>query len=317
MEQQVSQVQQQIRTPYEWTKFRVQGMAGAAGAQSASKKSPPKTTVHQYDIEPVFPVQADETKSQMDVVMYQKGSNKRRGNGGGGRNVRRRGGGAMVIVKKAYIPRPVGQFQRGGFYGRFQRTGRSQELKYFDADFSVLASNSGTVIPSLNLISEGTDPTERIGRKVVIHSLTVKTQYLYQPASEVSNHSSQQVRTIIYIDKQCNGATAAASDVIGGGSNEYIQFREMTKLGRFRVLCDYTHLYNATAGLSGDVTPVWPTQRHQFNKHLRLKLPIVFDGPTGAIGEICCNNLGIIHFTRATTSGSVTCHSFVRIRFDG
>lgn len=325
----------QAATDQTWrTRHHAEDLGGKLGAQTASKKTPPRTKPFVYPgLKPVFPppitnrarrsvhfstafpVQAmfdgnrGFKRKHLAIVqprarrlsMYYPQS-------GGGRYGRR------VFRKKRFRK---GVWQRSGYYGRFRANGsRVQELKFFDSEAVSTVIQAGVIVPSLLLIAEGTDPSERIGRKIIVKSLNIRTRILFVPTAGLANQGSQEVRYIVYVDHQANGATALTADILSAELNDnYTAYREMTKLERFTILCDKMVVFNAQAGLSSADT--YPEQRISINKTLRIEVPVDYNAATGTLANICCDNIGILMVSRLDSAGAVTVHHWWRARFDG
>jgi len=188
-----------------------------------------------------------------------------------------------------------GYTRSSGYYGRFGASGN--ELKFFDANVTDGAiSSSGNILAagSINNIAQGTTESTRIGRACTLESFhlryTMKVPYI-NDAALPSNGDS--VRMIVYKDKQCNGATAAVTDILESG--DIHSFRNLANSSRFQVLHDKITLLNynnITSEAAGTVTC------HAYSKELTLNkkvnIPLEFNDVTGAITEIRSNNVGIL-----------------------
>ncbi len=208
--------------------------------------------------------------------------------------------------------RGKGKFRRQGYYGRFNQ-GRTQELKFHDLDLDVTLATAGSIKDSLNLIAQGAGESQRLGRKVVIKSIYVRGAYaLSQTTADNSSHGI--VRCIIYVDRQCNGATAAVLDILE--TADFQSHRDLTQTQRFKILMDKSQALNKPGGAGNGTANDWPTVQRLFKFYKRVEVPILFDGATGAITEICCNNIGVLFITD-TTNAVPLFFSKIRLRFDG
>lgn len=210
--------------------------------------------------------------------------------------------------RKAFIP---GRDRRSGYYGRF--AGGGGELKFHDVDLddAVIAS-AGTVTPSINLIPQGVTEVQRIGRKCVIRQIHWKYQVsLPQQDAGATPGSGETVRIILFVDKQCNGATATVANILE--SANFQSFRNLANSGRFNILLDKSmnmnYLTMASDGV-GFVSHARQVRDGTFNK--KCNIPIEFDNTTGAITEIRSNNLGVLLIS---SPGFTTFDSKIRLRF--
>ncbi len=208
------------------------------------------------------------------------------------------------------IPRrKMGYLRAGGAYGRFKC---GKELKFHDVklDDASIAAGS-TVTASINLIAQGTGESERNGRKCTIR----KIQWRYRLASllKASVNCSDTVRLIVYLDKQCNGATIAATDLLVP-SGDYQGYFNLNNTSRFRTLFDKTISMNPNVAGNGTANDN-ATQTFNGTFFKDVNIPLEFDNTTGAITEIRSNNLGVL--VVSNIGDFVELESRFRLRFEG
>ncbi len=209
--------------------------------------------------------------------------------------------------KRRFIP---GVDRTGGFYGRYARDG---ELKFHDVDLddAVIAAG-GVVVPSVNLIAQGTTENTRVGRKCTIKGFYWKgTLTLPEIDAVATPPTPDLLRIILYQDKQCNGATATTTGVLETADID--SFRNLANSGRFNILWDHEWAlnYNTLASDTDAVVSAGKVNR-RFSYYKKLNMPLEFDNITGAITEIRSNNIGVILVSNNGTSGI---NSKVRLRF--
>ncbi len=234
-------------------------------------------------------------------------SYKRKRNGGYGPTV------TVPLMRVAKRRRAVvvpGVTRKAGFYGRY--AGRSAELKFFDTVKAATSmSATGTISdPSLNLITQATTESARIGRKCTVKSLHMRGE-LISPTSTTEAAGGQKARVIIYLDKQANGATAAASDILEA-TVSVNQFRNLSNSGRFNILYDRTFNMSFRAGGgNGTASDLFEwMQPWSFNK--ALNVPLEIDNTDGAITGIRSNNIGVM---TVSSTGTTTFGYTARVRF--
>jgi len=229
-----------------------------------------------------------------------------------GRSSYRRGGSSPFGLP---APPPLrgrvarGFTRRSGFYGRYFPNGN--ELKFFDTtlsynvDFTAEVPATGQVC----LIPQGVTESTRVGRKCVIKSIGVKAivNCTYGAGTTVKGCTSMW----LVLDKQCNGAAAAATDVTDGGPLPYAQMN-LANSSRFVILKRWDHVWYPKAGVS----TAWGDESRFINYFKKCNIPLEFDSTTGAITEIKSNNV----FLLAGCSGSplddlVSVAGNVRLRF--
>jgi len=207
-----------------------------------------------------------------------------------------------------------GKDRVGGYYGRY--SGRNAELKFHDVAIDdAVVSATGTVqnAGTINVIPQGVGEDERVGRKCTIRSINWRFSCDQVEANNVATpNPSEVIRVILYLDKQCNGATIAVLDLLETATHR--SFRNLANSGRFQILLDKTVTFNAltfsydTAGSQGDSAEV--VREMSFYK--KCNIPVEFNGATGAIAEIRSNNLGVLLISKAGTGGF---DSSMRLRF--
>ncbi len=225
------------------------------------------------------------------------------------RTYTRRGGTRSAITK-----RQRGFVRTGGYYGRYP-TRSTGELKFLDTviDDAVIATggtiqNTGTI----HVIPQGVTETTRIGRKCTIKQINFRwTAKL--PQATAATDIGDTVRIIMYLDKQCNGATATIANILE--TSVWNGWNNLENSLRFRILYDTTiSLYAPSGGSSAVGT-------HQFGPmvkngafYKKCNIPIEFDASasTGAIGTIRSNNVGLLFISEGGFAGI---QSNVRVRF--
>ncbi len=200
-----------------------------------------------------------------------------------------------------------------GNYGRYAPSGG--ELKFHDVtvDDAAIAQN-GTIqnSGSVNLIPQGITEITRVGRKCTIKS--INWHYTLSSAETDGGTSATNpdvVRVILYLDKQCNGATATVTQILR--SDVLNSFRNLTESGRFRILMDKMHTLNCMAGGGDGTTNDWASRITQGSFYKKCNIPLEFNNTAGAITELRSNNLGVLLVSKAGTGAIFA--STMRLRF--
>lgn len=208
-----------------------------------------------------------------------------------------------------------GFVRQAGYYARFQgrRAKETGELKFFDLDFDdAIVVSGGEIQDSLNKIPQGVTEKTRVGRKCTVKKIALRYNWTLPEQENVGTPTAGDVlRIIIYVDKQCNGATAAVTDILE--SADYQSYNNLANSGRFRTLMDHT-IYTHYDSLGSDAAAVWGmcevTGGGDFYKDVTI--PIEFDAATGAITEIRSNNIGMMYISK---QGIIGVEAKIRIRF--
>lgn len=213
-----------------------------------------------------------------------------------GRTYQRRRGPSLTALRRAgiVIPAVARGYQRtGGFYGRYSNGG---ETKFHDIDVDVATVlTAGSVLNSgtINIIPQGVLENNRVGRKCTIKKIFWKYNVLLKNSAAEST-TTDTVRLILFVDKQCNGATATVADILA--SANYQSFRALENVGRFVILMDRTITINSE-GLSGVTGSVQSSARVMNGKFAKsCNIPIEYDNSasTGVLTTIRTNNLSVL-----------------------
>ncbi len=217
--------------------------------------------------------------------------------------------GAMRGVKSR--PMMVGRTRaRTAFRISAMRTFPSLELKFHDVDLDDATVAAGAnVTPSINLIAQGTDETERIGRKFTIKSINWRFQ-VSLPATTGAASTKDTIRVLMYLDKQANGATAAALDVLE--TADFQSFNNLSNKNRFRTLMDRTYDLNATTGGGDGTTEDYGSMSINDVLFKKVNIPIEYNATAATLTGITSNNIGVILMSSAGIGGF---KSKIRLRF--
>ncbi len=208
-----------------------------------------------------------------------------------------------------------GYLRTEGFYGRYRTVGyvgSGGELKFHDVDLDdAVVTNSGAVTASINLIAQGVTEVQRVGRKCTIKSIGWHYNYsLPEITAAGSPPPFDNLRVILFVDKQANGATAVVLDILE--TADFQSFRNLSNSGRFRTLMDKTFALNYRAGAGITASSDYPSITFNGTFYKNCNIPLEFSATTGAITEIRSNNIGVLLISSANVSGFA---SKFRLRF--
>ncbi len=213
-------------------------------------------------------------------------------------------------------------WRKGGRWGPKRPKGKMRvstryyeapEVKFHDLTVTdaLVAAGANIAKDSCNLITAGTGESERIGRKITIRGIEWRYGIELKIATDPAK-ASDMIRVILYQDKQANGVTAAAGDIMEDLS--WSSMYNLTNRDRFRILFDKVHQLNATAGGgNGSTLDVYNHQvNHVFKK--RLKIRIEYSGAAATMTNIRSNNIGVLLLSK---DGVCLFDSRMRISFTG
>jgi len=203
------------------------------------------------------------------------------------------------------IPRPI------TLRGRFARdTGPKHKFLDTSRDVGVVGV-AGTVSASINLIVQGATDTTRVGRKVTIRSVSFRGD-IKLPSSLARATTSDIVRIILFVDKQCNGANAAVLDILETAA--WNSYRNLANTSRFIIFMDRFFDVKSPAGSGdSDLTETSFSEDIEFYKfHFKCAIPLEFDAAAGAITDLTSNNFAFLDISK---SGLAGIDRSVRLRF--
>ncbi len=216
---------------------------------------------------------------------------------------------------------PYGFRGRMAGYRRFavgRQAGRvaavSEELKFHDVDVDDAAiSTAGTIqnTGTINIIAQNTTESTRIGRKCTIRAINWRYS-IDLPAQASMSETAEIVRVILYLDKQCNGATATTTNILE--TDNYQSFNQLANKSRFRILMDRTHTITSPSGIAGPVTGL---NQYEDSFYTKCNIPLEFDNSatTGALTTIRSNNLGVLLISKTGDATGCAFDSKFRLRF--
>lgn len=214
------------------------------------------------------------------------------------------------VKSRKFIP---GVDRTGGFYGRY--ASRDGELKFHDVDLDdAIIAVGGQVTPTINIIPQGITEVTRIGRKCTIKSINWRFRLTLQENDAVATPGNvETTRVILYQDKQCNGATAAVTDLLE--TDDVHSFRNLANSGRFNFIYDKIYAMNYMGMASDGVGLVsqGPNSR-EISMYKKCDIPLEFNSSAsdGSLATIRSNNLGVM---LVCLSGTASFNSKIRLRF--
>ncbi len=205
----------------------------------------------------------------------------------------------------------AGRDRVGGYYGRYAGDKAEHKFHDLDIDDSTIAAGATVAQASCNLIAQGVTESTRVGRKCTVRAIGWRF-FLTLKTTAVAADTSDTVRILLYMDKQCNGATIATTDLLE--SADIQSFNNLANKGRFRVLMDRTYAISSQAGSGRGTTDTlsYGEVMIQDTFFKKCNIPIEFDSTTGAITEIRSNNIGVLTLA---ASGNVAFNSKMRLRY--
>lgn len=196
----------------------------------------------------------------------------------------------------------------GGYFGLYTRRGR-EELKVIDTQVVTAPLLAAGTVTLCNGVAQGTDFTDRIGRKVNVKSIHLK--YYIQAYNSVDVPLGDIIRVMLVWDSQTNGALAAVGDILTAA--DVLSGVNLTNRDRFKVLFDKRHTmgaieYTAAAPVAGDTTPRFA------QRYIKCNMPVIFGGTGATVGSIQTGSLILLTMTASSSTGFAG-NARIRVRF--
>jgi len=187
----------------------------------------------------------------------------------------------------------VGVDRTGGYWGRF--SGANAELKYIDRYNQQNLGGTGNIINNLLNISKGSGPSNRIGDYVWVKKVSLNMSIELPGFVNVPFPREDEVRIIVFLDKQSNGLAVYPTDLLQQLSTD--GFARCGNEDRFVFLSD--KVYGITRKVmteESDVAFTSSTINKLVTVDLDCDIKITYNQLTSAVNfqHIQNNNIGIL-----------------------
>jgi len=203
-----------------------------------------------------------------------------------------------TVINSRRAAMPTAPIRTGGFYGPYNRpVGLGPELKTIDistTSISPVAVAGATVL--LNGVAQGSDYTNRIGRKTVMKSILFRAN-IY-PKVDTASPVGATIRIMLVYDKQTNGALAAVTDILNAAT--YLQPTNLNNRDRFKILMDKFVTTNANTTAGGNQTVAGGGTR-LVKKYIRCEHDVIFGGTGATVGDIQSGSLFMVTISSSAT----------------
>lgn len=165
-----------------------------------------------------------------------------------------------------------------------------REKKTIDGTGTIQVNTTGS-FTLLNGCIQGTDYTQRIGRKIQNNSVYIRGYVLTEAANfnpiVASNCGAQEVRMILFCDMQPNGAAPAVTDLLNTATPQ--SQLNLNNRDRFKIYCDKQWVFDPFVYVTTASQAVVSANRqiYPIKKYKKLGLETIFNsGNAGTIGDI-------------------------------
>ncbi len=212
-----------------------------------------------------------------------------------------------------------------GGYGKYKRRGAFQfkapptkryskiyqsigEKKFLDSEVNLaIGATAGLIEDSIVHIAQGTNETERVGRSITVTNIHVNALPFLNAHATIS---SDLGRYILYVDHQCNGATAAVTDILEAAT--ILRHRNLANNTRFTVLMDKKIVITSTVRDTTNNLDEEAYKYFEFHWSDPKGIKIEYNGTTGLIAQIRQNNIGVLWINE---KGNMSVKSMIRVRY--
>lgn len=194
-------------------------------------------------------------------------------------------------------PRRVGPLGMAPLASRGWNFPNTGEKKVLDIATGTVQVNTTGSISLLNGCIQGTDYTQRIGRKIVLKSVyirgRVQSEASIGPSPVIS--AGQMARLIIVIDTQPNGVIFAITDLLN--TSDPSSQLNLNNRDRFMILCDKLYVIDPFA-FSTTATTAYASMSNQIHRlkiFKKLKMETIFNaGNAGTIADMTSGALYMV-----------------------
>ncbi len=186
------------------------------------------------------------------------------------------------------------------------------ELKFFDTD--IVDANIDATMTFFNpqILIQGDKETERIGRKVIIKSLSIKGELKLNAQTTATTTGCLITMKVVH-DSQTNKAQFAATDLLA--ADTFDSFNNISNKNRFRILKSCTYEFSAGGAAPSGAALIFSQKSRYVDEHLKMNIPIEYDATaaTGAITTVTSNSIFVVF--QSSTTNLVSSNMKMRIRY--
>lgn len=219
---------------------------------------------------------------------------------------------SVVRLKARTVGRAKAPGATRGFYGAQGRLKRQlqgiMERKVVDTATATYACDTTGTVTLLNGVAQGSDFSNRIGRKFT--NVAIQLEGLIGPQDTTSGPS--KCRVMLIYDAQPNGALPAITDVLTASTSS--AFMNLNNRDRFKVICDHQCVIGY---IQDTATQAVSTGEGVDNVSVykKINLETINDGTTAAIGDIQTGSLFLLTVGNQPAASGANFNGAARVRF--
>lgn len=188
------------------------------------------------------------------------------------------------------------------------RTGGGSELKFIDTLLANSPIPAAGALTLVNGVAQGTDFTNRIGRKTVIKSLLFNASVVYNAAGSLP--IGDICRLMVVWDSQANSAAPAVTDILA--TADPYSGMNLNNRDRFQIIWDKRFAMNPATYAAGALTAGAPNTKW-ITKYKRCHKECIFSNTGATIASIQTGSIYFLQISQNTANCST--NMYIRIRF--
>lgn len=218
---------------------------------------------------------------------------------------------ASQLIRARMVGNPRAPLATRGFFG--PQSGRGPELKFLDTTAINQAVAATWTVIAVNLVLQGTDYTQRIGRKICMKSVLLNGNFFNSQTVNFNGSQGSYNRVALIYDTQPNGSATVPVGTDIFATSDPNSPLNLNNRDRFKVIMEKrgqigAYTMNATPGLaSGSPNNIY------FSKWKKLNHEVIFNSTTATIGGVSTGSLLLCYINDAANSSVFD--YYVRVRF--
>lgn len=195
---------------------------------------------------------------------------------------------ARAIVRARGTGSLRAPLRTGGFLGTYNRRGR-EELKVIDITQTTVAATTAGTVTLLNGVTQGTDYTQRIGRKIWLKSILLR--FTLVPNTASNTPAGDSVRLLVVYDAQCNSAAPVIGDILQNSA--FNDPMNLNNRDRFKILADKFVTLGACQYNTGTLAAGAPFAK-QVKIYKKMGMEQIFSGTGNTVGSISTGGIFLV-----------------------
>ncbi len=184
------------------------------------------------------------------------------------------------------------------------------ELKFLDLASATYACDTTGTVTALNLVAQGDDDNNRIGRQIYCKSIRVIGHFIPQSATATA---STLARVMLVWDSQPNGALATITQILNASTS--LTHTNLDNRERFTILRDTFTPLGSFSNTASQAVSGAPTVAC-INEYIKLGgQKVTYSNTTGVIGSVATGALLMVTISDLASGTGYNFNATTRLRF--